>query len=96
MVKEQIECLTRLFDIGAYLDEIVDFFLLEGILKKEEVPFLKASPSKARYVQQLIAKAKESNLLLLADFEWQILPYERIRLYFVTARVAREILYNNA
>lgn len=95
MTREQIECLTRLFHIGPYLDEIVDFFLLEGIMDKKELPVLRASSDKAKWIQQRITTAKQDGLLHLADFEWQVLPYERIKLYFVTARVGKEILYNN-
>jgi hypothetical protein len=95
MTKEQIECLTRLFQIGPYLDEMVDFFLLEGIMDKKDIPVLRTTSDKAKYIQYRIAKAKQDGLLHLADYEWQKLPYERIRLYFVTARVEKEILYNN-
>lgn len=95
-VRAEVDCLARLFDIGAYLDDVIDFFILEGIMKKEEIPYLRNHPDQAKYVQTLIAKARASNLLLMADFEWQILPYERIKLYFVTSRVAKTIEYSNA
>ena len=93
--RDEIECLTRLFMIGAYMDDMVDFFIAEGVMNRTELPTLKSAPDKAKYIQQKIANAKYANILMLADFEWQILPYERIRIYFVTARVQKEILYNN-
>lgn len=96
LIKQEIECLSRLFVIGPYLDEMVDFFLLEGIMKKEELPYLKGSSDKAKYIQVVIAKAREANSLILSDFEWQVLPYEKIRIYLVTSRVAKEFLYSNA
>jgi len=96
VTRQEIDCLARLFEIGPYMEEIVEYFVLEGIMKKEDVPFLKTHPDRAKYLQGFIARARESNLLLMADFEWQILPYERIRIYCVTARLAKEFLYSNA
>lgn len=93
--KQEIECLKRLFDIGPYLDEIVDFLILEGLMGKGDIPSLRASSDEAKYVQAIIQKSRDSGALLMSDFEWQILPYERIKIYFVTSRMQKEILYNN-
>lgn len=88
-------CLANLFDIGPYMDEVVEFLLLEGIMDKSLVPHLRAASDKPKYILDLITKGQESGLLILADFEWQILPYERIRINLVTNRVGKIIEYNN-
>ena len=91
----KLTCLSVLFEIGPYIEEMVDFFLLEGIMDKSLVPHLRAASDKPKYILDLITKAQESGLLILADFEWQLLPYERIKINFVTPRIGKIIEYNN-
>ena len=92
--QREIECIDRLITIGFMVDEMVDFFLEEKILETANIPAFKLEKNKALALYQIVESAKNSEKILLFDYEWSILPIERIKLTVVTNRSSKEFAYN--
>ena len=94
--RHEIECLDRLNEMGTSIDEILQFLIDEKIASREQIKTLKHASDHARQVQQLLASLKKEDKLQLIEYEWQILPVERIRLLLVTDREKKEFSYDEA
>ncbi len=81
-MNRQIECMARLMAIDGSLDDVVDFLIEEKIIDASVLPYYKREPNKPLFLWTLISNAKEK--VMLFDFEWSILPIERIKITIVT------------
>ena len=72
----------------------MDFLLEEKLIDTSDIPAFRLEKDKALYIYGLINTAKNSDRVLLFDFEWAILPLERIKVTVVTPRNSKEFVYN--
>ncbi len=90
--KREIECLKRLQQLSPVYDELVAFFVQEKLFSTEELKVLKESVEQARLLQAKMAALSTEDKIQLLEYEWTILPVERIKLSIVTSRGHREFL----
>lgn len=89
----KIEFLNRLFKLAACYDEMLDFFKNEKLISDFQLDSLKNDSDKAKYIVEMLENLKQHDKLLLLDYEWQILPIERLKLTVITERVSKEFGY---
>lgn len=90
--KREIECLKRLQELSPVYGELVAFFLQENLLSKDELRVIKTSPEQGRLLYAKLASLSEEHKLQLLEFEWTLLPTERITINIVTDRGAKEFI----
>lgn len=73
-------------------EELIAFLLQEFLLSKEELKTIKVSPEQARMLQAKLATLSDERLLQLLEYEWTLLPTERIRINIVTDRGFKEFI----
>ncbi len=94
-MNRQIECLTRLLALNGSLEDIVDYLIEENIMDASELPFFRREVDKPKQIWKLINDAKQKQKVLLFDFEWQLLPVERIKITVVSDRNSRVFSFNH-
>lgn len=92
--RREIECIARLQSLDSSVENILVFLLGEGLVSKEQIKTVKGSPDLAKDVQKLLAGLSQTGKLQLLEYEWHILPVERIRIHIVTDRNNQEFAYN--
>lgn len=93
MRNSKIDCLERMFKLAQNMGDLVNFLYDEKLITKSDVENVGKEPDKARTVYEILQRLKEEDKLLLLDYEWTILPIERIKVSIVTEAVAREFTY---
>ena len=88
--KKKIEMLSRLSQIDGSLIEIVEFLLQEKLIDKEMVKSLQKSGSFARDLESAIQNLRNAEKLQFVEYEWVVLPHERIKLTLVTDKITKE------
>ncbi len=81
-----MQSLTPMFE------ELIAFLLQEFLLSKEELKAIRVSPEQARMLQAKLAALSDERLLQLLEYEWTLLPTERIRINIVTDRGFKEFI----
>ena len=94
-MNRQIDCFARLMSLQGSLDDVIDFLLEEKMMKPEEVPTYRKEVNKSQYVWNLFNEAKKAEKIMLFDFEWQLLPIERIKITIVTERSSKSFHHNH-
>lgn len=92
----QIECLERLNVLAVSLDDILQYLVDEKIITKDSIKTIKSSSDHPKQVQQLLAELKSTDKIQLLEYEWQVLPVERIKLLIVTDRNTKEFAYEGS
>ena len=92
--KREIECLARLNDLNGAVDDVLQFLLSEKLVTKEEIKFIQHSSDQPKNLQATLKKLSSTDKLQLVEYEWTILPVERIKIHIVTDRATREFTYN--
>jgi hypothetical protein len=99
--RTEVDCLERLNDRVNALDDIMSFLVEEGLMDLENIKTIKGSSTPAVLLHTYItAVHKDSehrfsrNSLQLLEYEWHILPVERIKITMVTDRATRDFTYN--
>jgi hypothetical protein len=92
--QNEVACIQRLISVGMMVEEWMDFLLENKLIETEDIPTFRLEKDKALYIHEIITKAKKDERVLLFDFEWNILPVERIRVTVVTSRNNKEFVYN--
>lgn len=90
--KREVECLKRLQQLSPVYEELIQFLLQEYLLSKEELKVIKNSPDQGKLLQAKLASLSEERKLQLLEFEWSLLPTERIKVNIVTDRGFKEFL----
>jgi hypothetical protein len=90
--KREVECLKRLQQLSPVYEELVAFFVQEKLISAEELKVLKIAPEQARLLQVKLAALSTEQKIQLLEYEWTILPVERIKLNIVTDRGHREFI----
>lgn len=89
----EIRFLARLDELIASNSMIMDFLQHEDLMSKEERRAVTGASDPAKALQLHIAKMKGNKLQLL-EYEWSILPEERLKLTIITDRDTKEFSYN--
>lgn len=90
----KIEFYRRLFTLAACQDELITFLKDQRLINDFQRTEIINESDKAKYICQLIEGLKKEEKLLLLDYEWTILPVERLKLTIITERTQREFCYN--
>lgn len=90
--KREIECLKRLQELSPVYEELIAFFLQENLLSKEELKVIKTSPDQGKLLQAKLAALSDERKLQLLEYEWSLLPVERIKVNVVTDRGFKEFI----
>jgi hypothetical protein len=89
-VRRQIECLNKLQSLNGGISDIFEFLYSETLLTREQIHFIKSCPDVGKVMQvRLAAMCKEGKIQLL-EYEWNILPIERIKITIVTDKSSKE------
>jgi len=92
----QIECLARLEVVGeGVYDMILEFLKNEGLMDKETHRGIKASAAIPKSIHTHLAVLSTTGKLQLLEYEWSLLPIERIKITIVTDRSSKEFTYNH-
>lgn len=90
--KRETECLKRLQELTPFFEELTQFLAQEYLLSKEELKAFKSSPEQVRLLHTKLVSLSEERKIQLLEYEWTLLPVERIRLTLVTSSGHREFL----
>lgn len=88
--KREIECLKRLQELSPVYDELKAFLVQELLLSQEELRVINIGPDQAKLLQVKLQNLREDRKVQLLEYEWTLLPVERIKLLLVTDRGMRE------
>lgn len=79
--------------LGTY-DMLMEFLLAEDLMTKAERKAMLTSSDIAKVLQGHLSSLSKANKIQLLEYEWAILPVERIKVSIVTDRNNREFTYN--
>lgn len=85
--------MVRLMHLNSSFDHIKNFLIEEKIVKKEEYVGAATDNMKAEVTYLTLKRALEEEKVMLADFEWIILPKEQIRITIVTPDIHKEFSF---
>lgn len=92
--QKEVECIQRLITMALMIEEWMDFLLEEKIMDVSGIPAFRLEKNKALWIHTILNEAKKTEKVLLFDFEWTVLPVERIKVTVVTNRSSKEFTYN--
>jgi hypothetical protein len=76
------------------VEEWMDFLLEDKLMDVADITVFRLEKDKALWIHSLLNQAKKAERVLLFDFEWSLLPIERIKVTVVTSRNSKEFVYN--
>lgn len=91
----EIRCLERYKELTGAFDDLFTFLLEENIITKDDIKTVQREAYQPKVMQGLLARLKGQNLIQLLEYEWNILPIERIKILVVTDRNSREFTHNH-
>lgn len=94
MKQVHVDCLKRLCKMSGCYAEIVQFLLDEKIIDQPTLIQLGMEYDKETSLCEILFKSSKQEKIQLLDFEWSILPVERIRLKIVTDMSTVEYTHN--
>jgi hypothetical protein len=94
MKTEEIECLVRLDSITQVFHDLYAYLVEEKLATKEDVKAIQTSSHRGKAMQAFLDDLKKRELIQLLEYEWMILPVERIKILIVTSRSSREFVHN--
>ncbi len=89
--QREIQCLQRLQELTPAYEDLMQFLLLEQLIERDELKTMRDSPEQVKLLQGRLASLSQERKLQLLEYEWTILPVERIRITMVTNNGHREI-----
>ena len=90
---KEIECLARLETLVGSYEPILDFLISENMVSKEEKTGYMMMQDKAKWLWTHLSVLSKSNKLQLLEYEWTILPVERVKITIVTDRMSKEFSF---
>lgn len=88
--KRELDCFKRLQSLTPVQDELIAFLMQEYLLSADELKAMKGEADMAKHVYTKLATLSEERKIQLLEFEWSLLPTERIKLLLVTDRGMKE------
>jgi hypothetical protein len=92
---KQIECLERLDALNGTIQDILGFLREEKVITTDQVNQVRSSPMKGKELQLILSDLVKSEKLQLLEYEWVVLPFERITVTVVTDNSKREFTYSS-
>lgn len=92
--KTQIECLTRYGALTANLEDILEFLFSEKLASRDLIRATKQNANLPKEIDALLQSLTQDNKLQLLEYEWTILPIERIKITLITDNVSKEFTFN--
>jgi hypothetical protein len=94
-IRTEVECIERYNHLThGGLDEVLEFLLTEKAATPDEIKGVRSSSDMPKSLQSLIMRLKSEDRVQLVEYNWEILPIERIKIYFVTRMNSRTFTYN--
>jgi hypothetical protein len=90
---KEIESLARLNELISAYDSILEFLLAENLISREEVKAIKSSSETPKVLHTKLAHLSKTLKLQLLEYEWVVLPLERVKITIVTDRDSKEFSY---
>lgn len=87
-MEKKVKCLQRLFDVLKCKEQLLNFLLEQKMVNLEERDHIVLSHHShhAPKICSILEIASNSETIQLLDYEWSILPQEKIALTIVTER----------
>jgi hypothetical protein len=92
--RRQIECLERYAAYTNGLEDILEFLLAEKMISMQDVKTVKQAPDGAKEVEKLLFELQQLSKIQMLEYEWLLLPVERIKIHIVTDNVNKEFSFN--
>ena len=96
----EIRCLERLEELNGGMDSIMSFLIEEKLMDQADAKRIMSEALSSKALHSYINALKNStamykiNAVQMVEYEWQVLPVERIKIIIVTDRSSREFSYN--
>jgi len=96
MANKKIECVLRFMRKNeSFYDELTTFLIDERLLKREELVKLDRPMERAKFIVSKLQSLLDTEAVDLVDWEWTILPVERLRLIIVTETQQKDFTYGH-
>lgn len=94
--KNEIDCLIKLNNKVNCFADMIDFLSNEKIISRNEVAGLvNAQKLELPYeLHRILKHALKEELLQLLDYQWEILPQEKIRVSIITKQTHKDFAWN--
>ena len=89
----EIQALQRLDELTASYDAILEFMLSENLITREEGKAIRSSSEIPKVIHTKLSALSKANKLQLLEYEWIVLPMERVKLTIITDRMSKEFSY---
>ena len=90
---KEIESLQKLDELTASYDGILEFLLSENLMTREEGKAIRSSSEIPKMIHTKLSVLSRTNKLQLLEYEWIVLPIERVKLTIITDRMSKEFSY---
>jgi hypothetical protein len=87
--RKQIECLNRLDSLNGAISDILEFLFQEALVNKEVIKMVRSGPDKGKSLEQILAGLSAQGKLQLLEYEWSVLPLERIKVLIITDKATK-------
>lgn len=91
---KETNCLERLSALNGSIDGIAEFLFSEKLLSMDDLKSFKQSPFQAKEMQSILDSLRTNERIQLLEYEWTILPVERIKITVITDRNSQEFCWN--
>jgi len=78
-----------------FFENITSFLLDERLISKSELVNLSRANEKAKYLLATLKKILNEEQVMLVDWEWVLLPAERLKLTIVTDNSQKEFAHGH-
>jgi hypothetical protein len=92
--RREIECLDRMMQLHGSLDELLAFLQAESLMTADDIRVFKLNAEQPKTLQKKLSLMSLEGKLQLLEYEWTLLPVERIKILIVTNRNSKEFSYN--
>jgi hypothetical protein len=95
-MKRQIDFLNRLFDLIKCRSELLQYLKEEKLVTDTAIKSIlnEHASTHARQIYDLMSSLAKDDKLQLVDYEWTILPFERLKLTLISHSGKKEFEYN--
>ena len=95
-VNKQIECVLRFMKKSeSFYHDITEFLIDERLMKKEELIDVDRPVERARFLVNKLQTLLKTEAVMLVDWEWTILPVERLKILIVTDTQQKEFAFGH-
>lgn len=88
--KREVECLQRMEALTPIYEQIWQWLLQVSLVSMDELKAARISNEQAKLLQSRLSDLSKEGKLQMLEYEWVVLPVERIRILLVTDTAHRE------